>query len=399
MLLRLLTAALALATGTIASPVARSNETKKDWDLDWMSTDPSLPKVMQVPWHIYSTGGTILSASNYSRLDNIAYGSGDNPTPEDLISNIPEVLSVAQLAIIQFPTTEGGSAGVNSSLYLNISQHANRQLCAEGSDVAGAVMFHGTDTLEETVSGGFGAFGVDLTFNCSKPFVATGAMRPDTYISPDGYANIYQAVAAAASPSSRDRGGLIAFNDRITSVYYSTKLNANTPDTFKSLEQGNLGAFLAGQPYYFFGAAYPTGRPHFDVTTTTELPSVAVLYCHQGFDASLMYAAVDSGAKGLVILGPGAASLSPSAAAAAADLFEKGVPTIAAPRPATGAGIPHPATGSLIYSGYLGGEQARIMLQLAINAGYDLEQIRDLFERHLRNAVYDPAANQKFYYP
>ena len=33
-------------------------------------------------------------------------------------------------------------------------------------------------------------------------------------MSPDGPSNFYQAVAAAASPSSRDRGGLIVFNDR-----------------------------------------------------------------------------------------------------------------------------------------------------------------------------------------
>lgn len=125
------------------------------------------------------------------------------------------------------------------------------------------------------------AFGVDMTFNCSKPFIATGAMRPDTYISPDGRSNFYQAVAAAASPSSRDRGGLIVFNDRITSIYYSTKTNANTPDTFKALEQGNLGVFLGGQPFYYFDPAYPTGRPYFDVTNTTELPSVITLFGHR----------------------------------------------------------------------------------------------------------------------
>ncbi|KAI8267301.1 hypothetical protein K4K58_008199 [Colletotrichum sp. SAR11_239] len=257
--------------------------------------DPATPRILApsgqhpIPT-IYSAGGTILSASNYSRLDNIAYGSGNPPTPEDLIGNITEVLDVAQLAI---------------------------------------------------------AFGVDLTFNCSKPFVATGAMRPDTYISPDGRSNFYQAVAAAASPASRNRGGLIAFNDRITSIYYSTKVNANTPDTFHALEQGNLGAFLAGQPYYFFDAAYPTGRPYFDVSNTTELPAVIIVYGHQGFDASLMYAAVQNGAKGLVILGPGAASVSPSARAAAADLFEQGIPTVAVARPVTGSGVPSPIPGAL----------------------------------------------------
>ncbi|EXF76793.1 L-asparaginase [Colletotrichum fioriniae PJ7] len=421
MITSFLVTALALATVTSASPIARSSSTNA-WDLAWISTNSSLPKVIHDS--IYSAGGTILSASNYSRLDNIAYGSGPSPTPYDLIGNVSEVLEVAQLAVVELDAP-GGSAGLNSSLYLNISQLANAQVCSEGSDVAGAIMFHGTNTLEET------AFGVDLTFNCSKPFVATGSMRPDTYVSPDGHANFYQAVAAAASPSSRDRGGLIAFNDRITSIYYSTKVNANTPDTFKALEQGNLGAFLAGQPYYFFDAAYPTGRPYFDVTGVTELPSVIIVYGHQGFDASLMYAAVANGAKGLVILGPGAAAVSPSARAAAAELLEeRGIPTIAVARPVTGTGVPSPFPGPLyvkspchpvtevhpafarkgaleysltqvtirIYSSYLGGEQARIMLQLAINAGYDIDAIRGLFESPLRRAIYDTPANQKFYY-
>ncbi|KAK1539960.1 L-asparaginase [Colletotrichum costaricense] len=386
MLPNFLATALALATVTSASPITRSSSTN-EWDLDWISTDSSLPKVI-----IYNAGGTILSASNYSRLDNIAYGAGASPTPYDLIENVSEALKVAQLAVVEL-NAPGGSAGLNSSLYLNISQLANAQICAEGSDVAGAIMFHGTNTLEET------AFGVDLTFNCSKPFVATGSMRPDTYVSPDGHANFYQAVAAAASPSSRDRGGLIAFNNRITSIYYSTKVNANTPDTFKALEQGNLGAFLAGQPYYFFDPAYPTEGPYFNVTGVTELPSVITVYGHQGFDASLMHAAVANGAKGLVILGPGAAAVSPSARAAAADLLEqRGIPTVAVARPVTGTGVPSPFPGPLIYSTYLGGEQARIMLQLAVNAGYDIDAIRGLFESPLRRTVYDTPANQKFYY-
>ncbi|KAI1343089.1 Asparaginase/glutaminase [Xylariaceae sp. FL0016] len=373
---------LAVVHGVVGTPVTHDDG---DFDLEWISANASLPKVV-----IYSAGGTILSASNYSRVDNVAYGSGVGPTPQELIANVSEVLNVAQLAIVKFPAT-GGSAGLNSSLYLNISQYANKQLCSEDSDIAGAIMFHGTNTLEET------AFDVDLTFNCSKPFIATGAMRPDTYVSPDGRSNFYQAVAAAVSPTSRDRGGLIAFNDRITSIFWSTKVNANTPDTFKALEQGNLGAFLAGQPFYYFGPSYPVGRPYFDVTNTTELPSVIILYGHQGFDASLMYAAVANGAKGLVILGPGAAQISPSAEAAAEDLYSQGIPTISVARPVTGTGIPDPEPGTLIYSSYVGADQARIMLQLAISADYNLDQIRDLFERPLREAVYGPIVNQEYY--
>ena len=44
--------------------------------------------------------------------------------------------------------------------------------------------------------------------------------------------------------------------------------------------------------------------------------------------------------RGLVIMGPGAAQLSPSAQEAADDLFGKGIPTVAVARPATGTGVP-----------------------------------------------------------
>lgn len=148
-----------LATGALASPVECITG---ESDLEWISKNSSLPKVVYVyqcssckrdtyiDYRIYSTGGTILSASNYSRLDNVAYGSGVGPTVPELIANVSEVLDVAQLAFVRFPAP-GGSAGINSTLYLNVTQYANRHLCAEDSDIAGAIMFHGTNTLEETV--------------------------------------------------------------------------------------------------------------------------------------------------------------------------------------------------------------------------------------------------------
>jgi L-asparaginase len=115
-------------------------------ELEWISNNTTLPKVL-----ICSAGGTILSASNYSRLDNIHYGLGKGPTAQDLIEKVPEVLDVAQLAVIQFPAT-GDSAGLNSSLYLNITQHLNWYLCSLDLDLIGVIMFHGTNTIEETVS-------------------------------------------------------------------------------------------------------------------------------------------------------------------------------------------------------------------------------------------------------
>lgn len=102
---------------------------------------------------IFDAGGTIRSASNYSRLDNVNYGSGPGPTARDLIGNYSEVLTKAQLAIISYPTV-GGSSGLNSTLYFNISRDANRLLCAEGSDIAGGTFWAVTPSILVGFCGG-----------------------------------------------------------------------------------------------------------------------------------------------------------------------------------------------------------------------------------------------------
>lgn len=62
---------------------------------------------------------------------------------------------------------------------------------------------------------------------------------------------------------------------------------------------------------------------------------------------SLTSVATDFLLRGLVILGPGAAQLSPAANKAADELYKKGIPTIAVPRPVTGSGMPDPYPGSV----------------------------------------------------
>ena len=46
----------------------------------------------------------------------------------------------------------------------------------------------------------------------------------------------------------------------------------------------------------------------------------------------------------------------------------------------------------------MSGVQARIILQLCLASGYDLEQIRALFEDEIRMALYGSWASQQWYY-
>ncbi|RDW84886.1 asparaginase [Coleophoma cylindrospora] len=371
------------ATTILASPLEIQKREDPNTGLTWIYKDPSLPKVM-----LYNTGdGTILSGSTYGRLDNINYGGGvDGLTPETLITNVSEVLDIAQFAVRNIGG--GGSANANSDRFLNISMDANLRMCSNNSDIVGAVMIHGTNTLHET------AFGVDLTLNCSKPFIATGSMRPNSALSPDGPFNFYDAVRTAIHPEARDRGAMIAFNDHLVSVFYGTKTNGNTVTTFLAMDQGYIGQFLAGQPYFFYGPSLPKGRHYFDpFKISYPLPKVVVLYGHQGFDANLLYAAAADGAKGIVIMGVGPGGLSTAATNAANDLYTQGVITVDSLRPFFGAVVPRPQVNNIISSGFMHGEQSRIQLQLALASGYNVDGIRKLFEGEIRAAVYNSATS------
>lgn len=114
---------------------------------------------------------------------------------------------------------------------------------------------------------------MDLTVNCGKPVVIVGAMRPATAYSADGPANLLQAVTAAASPLSKDRGALITMNDRVGSAWYTQKTHGkeirswhldetlltsvNYVDTFKAPEPGYIGGFFNNRLFYYNSPATP----------------------------------------------------------------------------------------------------------------------------------------------
>jgi L-asparaginase len=135
-------------------------------------------------------------------------------------------------------------------------------------------------------------------------------MRPSTAISADGPANLLEAVTLAGLPDAKNRGAMLAFNDRIGAALYTQKTHANFVDTFKAPEQGFIGGFLDNKPFFYYPAAQPTFKETFDISNVTELPMVDVLYGSQSFDYKLIGAAVENGAKGIVIAGTGAGSLS-----------------------------------------------------------------------------------------
>lgn len=159
------------------------------------SINASLPNVT-----IFATGGTIASQGT-TNTQTVGYSVGLGV--QALIDAVPEILNISNVAGYQISNVDSGS--INKTILLDLAHSISAELDKE--DVAGVVVTHGTDSMEET------AFFLDMTINSTKPVVIVGAMRPATALSADGPLNLLQAVTLAVSDNAMDRGVMIALNE------------------------------------------------------------------------------------------------------------------------------------------------------------------------------------------
>lgn len=313
---------------------------------------------------IYATGGTI-AGSSASNTDTTNYKAGSIGV-ETLIAAVPEMKKVANVSGEQIANV--ASNDIDSTILLKLAKAINAKLAEPGAQ--GVVVTHGTDTLAES------AFFLDMTVNSPKPVVIVGAMRPATAISADGPMNLLNAVTLAASKEAMNRGTMIALNDRIGSAFYTIKTNSTTLDTFQAAEQGFLGAFIGGQPKFWYSPATPTNKLTFDVSNITALPKVVILYAYQDQDAAMIDAAIKDGAKGIVIDGSGNGSVNAAVKARLIELDKQGFPVIRTTR--TNSGYVTTKTEG-IGSGVYSASKSRWLLSLALATGASMEQIKSYF--------------------
>lgn len=315
---------------------------------------------------ICTTGGTI--ASSAKNPANATHYELGGIVGDDLIASVPGISELASLSTEKI--FDVASSDIDGEMLLHLARTVSKRLDDEAVD--GVVVTHGTDTMEET------AFFLDLTTQSSgKPVVFVGAMRPASAISADGPRNLMQAVALAAHCDAKARGVMIVMNDRIQSGYYATKAHTTVPDAFHAAEQGCLGMFLDAAPHFYYSAALPTGKASFDLDRIEALPDVAIIFVHEGQDWRPIEAAVNSGAKGIVLAANGAGNLPRAIKDNLASLTQSGIPVVRSSR--TGNGYAIKDDGGSIAAGLLNPQKARILLQLGLASGLDTGTIRALF--------------------
>jgi L-asparaginase len=178
---------------------------------------------------LFTTGGTIQSRGAH-RLKLSEYSDGRVP-PAELLEDLPELKDLAHIEVVEISNV--GSGNMSTELLLKLARGLNAALARP--DVSGAVVTHGTGTLEET------AYFLHLVVRSDKPVVVVGAMRPFSAVSRDGPLNLYHAVRTAVTADAVGKGVLVLLDDTIHSARFVTKGNTTRVETFVSREIGPLG--------------------------------------------------------------------------------------------------------------------------------------------------------------
>ena len=245
-----------LAT-TVALQAQSSDSTKPN---------PRLPKVLLI-----ATGGTIAGVQDApGSLGSYRAGT---LTAEQIIASVPELSKHAQIETEQFSNVP--STSITPAQWLALSKRIEKVL-KDRDDLAGVVVTHGTDRLEET------AFFLYLTVRSDKPVIVVGSQRPATGISPDGPINLLAAVRTAASPQAKGKGVMVVMDDRILSAREVRKIYQRTGG-FSGGEMGMLGVVGGNGPDFLFAPTRRHGEDsEFDMRKVDSLPRVELAFSYPG---------------------------------------------------------------------------------------------------------------------
>ncbi len=324
------------------------------------SADVDLPGVA-----LFTTGGTIQSKGAH-RQKLMEYSDG-RVTPQELLDDLPELKGIARIDVTEISNI--GSGGMNAGLQLKLAKAINAALARP--NVSGAVVTHGTGTLEET------AYFLNLVVRSDKPVVVVGAMRPFTAVSRDGPFNLYNAVRVATSAQAKGMGVLIMLNDEINAARDTTKSNTYRMETFVARDLGPLGYADSDRIVFYRRPLYRhTSKSEFDVSALDDLPRVDVTYAYQESDGVAIDAFVAAGAKGVVLTGSNPESVKKGQA--------KGVVFVQSDRKGAGRVVESAKQmeRGVVTSDNLPPQKARILLRLALTRTTDPKEIQRMFNEY-----------------
>ncbi|SDZ30926.1 L-asparaginase [Variovorax sp. YR266] len=305
---------------------------------------------------VLGTGGTIAGRAASSG-DNIGYTAGQVGVA-DLLGGIeaPEGVALEAEQVAQVDSKD-----MSFDIWQQLARRCAHWLAQ--ADVAGVVITHGTDTLEET------AFFLHSALAPSKPVVLTCAMRPATALAPDGPQNVRDAISVAATEGAR--GVTVVCAGAIHSGIDIQKVHTYRLDAFASGDAGPVGYVEEGEVRRV--REWPEGSASqasklFEATSV-QWPRVEIVMSHAGASGAVIEALLQPNAadpvRGLVLAATGNGTLHHALEASALKAQDAGVVVVRATRCANGRILPK-AGDQLRDAGALTPVKARIALMLEL---------------------------------
>lgn len=287
---------------------------------------------------ILGTGGTIAGRATRAG-DNVGYVAGQVGVA-DLVAGIPPLAGIPlELEQVAQGDSKDMDFPVWQALAARVAHHLSRD------DVAGVVITHGTDTLEET------AYFLQEVLQPAKPVVLACAMRPATALVPDGPQNLLDAVSVAGDPAAL--GVVAVCAGLVHAARHVTKVHSYRTDAFDSGDAGPIGCVEEGMLRLFHAWPQEHRAALFDATClariqrATALPRVEWLNSHADADGTLVRALLalaaqdpDRMPRGIVVAGTGNGTLHRSLMEALLEAQAAGVRIVRATRCARGRVIP-----------------------------------------------------------
>ena len=257
--------------------------------------------------------------------------------------------------------------------------------------VAGIVVTHGTDALEEV------AYAVDEMVSGGVPIVFTGAMRPPWAADSDGARNLDDAlrVAACAAP---DWGTLVTLHGHVFEALSLYKQDSVALDAFAA-RRGAPCALVRGEGHVPLESRWtPTRWNRLGRIPDTLPPSVAIVTLGIGDDGALLGLAgkmdehatardrlAEAEVSGLVVASQGAGTVPPAAFDRLRGLAQVGLPVVCCagtPSGPVAAQTWYPGAyealtrAGLILEGRLSPRKARLRLMLGLASGLGYVPVR-----------------------
>lgn len=323
---------------------------------------------------ILTTGGTIAMAEDEQT------GSVQPLEADSLRTSLPLFDTYAQVEmehVVNLP-----SPHITPATMYQISLRLAELL--QLPEISGAVITHGTDTLEET------AYYLDMVISSSKPVVVTGAMRSQNELGSDGPLNLVNAVRTAASPAARNRGTLVVFNDEIHAARWVTKTHTSNVATFRSPANGPIGTLTKKGVVFQHPVDQSPSLPHLPPVEDVYLIKAAA-----GTDDRLIHCALHAGCKGLVLEAMGQGNLPPGMLPGVKEALNRKIPVVLVSRCYNGfvedtygyeGGGKQLKEWGVIFANGLNGQKARIQLMAALHISRDPAVLQQYFHEFLPGA-------------